>query len=299
MSHVTASRLLAVVLVASLAPAAPVVAQPQTGSASVDISLPTLAAPVPPTGPQNTTATVRYSWEDSVSQQNVTIELSYTDGPSWLNSSFRPSTVEIDMSQRGSSGVETRIVNVTLEVSPSATAYANGTAIYTAEASSSGTIPPAESENGLPLTAGFAGRLVATLPQGGNVTAWGGVLTEVPLHVENTANGPIEVRVRVDRSPADARLFSPGTVQVGHEPGNRTRTAQVGVRTPWSVSLEGPVEVQLLPEHATRGTELSPQRVGFTLEGQSAVPIPSVGPAASLAALGLAFLVRGSRKRSS
>lgn len=285
------AHLACLVLLASLIPASPALAQ-TTGSASVDISLPTLAEPVRPGGPQNTTATVRYQWNNGLADENVTVELSYQEGPEWLESSFTPSTIELEGPTQRTSGVEPRIVNVTLQVSPNATAYTPGNATYQATASSGGTLPSAEGQATLPFTAGFAGQLNAELPRGGNVTAWGGVLEEVPIELENTANGPISVDVRIARSPADARLTSPGEVRVGFQEGNRTTTANLEVRVPWSLSLEGPVELDLSPEHADRGTELAPRQVAFQLEGNSAVPVPGPGPWVALAAVGLALLLR-------
>lgn len=290
--YLLAAILVASLVPASLAPVQPASGQAPQGSASVDVSLPTLAAPVSPAQPQNTSATVRYQWDGGLAQSNVTVELSFEDGPAWLNSSFTPSTVEFSRPQQSTSGVETRIVNITLDVSEQATAYEEGTATYQAQASSSGMLPAAQAEVELPLTAGFAGRLVAELPRGGNVTAWGGVVEQVPIELENTANGPIDVRVRVDRKPADARLNTSGTVRVGFGGANGTTTTHVEVRVPWTLSLEGDVEIALEPEHATRGTELRARTVGFQLEGNSAVPIPSPGPWAALAAVGLALIVR-------
>jgi hypothetical protein len=249
---------------------------------------------VSPAEPDNRSVTVRYQWNDGFSDENVTIDLSYVDGPPWLNSTFSPSTVEIDLGNRAS-GVETRIVNVTLDVADDAPAYTEGEATYRAEAQEAGTLPSAEVEESLALQAGFAGRLVAELPRG-NLTAWGGVLEEVPIAMENTANGPIEVDVRVDREPADARLTSPETIEIGHEPGNRSLTEALEVRTPWSLSIEGPIELVLEPAHATQGTELADQRLSFHLEGRSAVPVPGPGPWASLAALGLALLLGGDHR---
>lgn len=276
-------------LAAALLPASPGLAQTQ-GSASVDLSLPTLAAPVSPSDVKNTSATVRYEWQDGVADENVTVELSYENGPAWLESSFSPSTVEFDLGNNPS-GVQTRIVDVSLDVSENATAYTEAQATYRAEASEAGTLPSAETEESLDLVAGFDGRLVAELPRG-NVTAWGGLLQQIPIDLENTANGPLEVEVRVDRKPADARATAPETVELGHEEGNRSTQAHLDVRVPWSLSLEGPIELVLEPQHATRGTELAERRVGFHLEGKSAVPVPGPGPWASLAAVGLALLIR-------
>lgn len=291
-----AGTLLAVVLALLVVPAAPAVSQTDS-QASVEISLPTLADPVPPTGPQNSSATVRYQWSDGVAQDNVTVELSYEDGPEWLESSFTPSTVSFEQPTEDTDGVETEIVNVTLDVAKNATAYDEAAPTYSATAESSGTLPAASSEAEFPFVVGFAGNLRAELPEGGNVTAWGGLETQVPIDLENTANGPVSVDVRVAREPADARLNVTETVPLGFEPGNRTRTTHVDVRVPWTVSLEGPVEVDLSAEHADRGTPLAERTVGFQLEGNSAVPIPGPGPGIALAAVGLALLVRRSRRR--
>lgn len=279
-----------ILLVASSLAAQPSIGQIETGSSSVGLSLPTLAAPVSPAEPQNTSVTVRYEWSDGISQDPVQVDLSYVDGPEWLASSFTPSTVEFDTGTQPS-GVATRIVNVTLDVSEQATAYTEGQATYRAEAESAGTLPAAETENTLDMEAGFAGRLVAQLPRG-NVTAWGGVLEEIPIELENTANGPIEIDVRVDRVPADARATPPGTIQLGHEEGNRTTTAYLATRVPWSLSVEGPIELVFTAQHATEGTEVAERQAGFHLEGRSAIPIPSAGPWVSLVAVGLAIALR-------
>lgn len=288
--------LVLVLLMASLLPAGAGLAQVPSGSASVGLSLPTLAAPVSPEEPQNTSATVRYEWQDGISQDNVTIELAYEDGPEWLDSSISPSTVEIDIGNQPS-GVETRIVDIQLDVSSQARAYTEAEAVYSAQASGAGTLPPAETSQTLALESGFAGELVAELPQG-NVTAWGGLLEPVPIEMENTANGPIEVDVRVDRVPADARTTAPDTITLGWQEGNDTHTAHLDTRVPWSLSIEGPVELVMEPQHAEEGTELDERRVGFHLEGKSAVPIPAPGPIAALAAVGLALIARRARPRS-
>lgn len=285
-----------VLVLASLAPLPPATGQTQTGSATVDLTLPTLAAPVSPAEVQNTSATVRYQWEQGVSQDNVTIQLAYEDGPEWLNSSFSPAEVEIDLGNNPS-GVRTKIVNVTLDVSPQATAFTPGEATYSARAEQTDTLPSAETSESLDLQAGFAGELLADLPRG-NVTAWGGVLEEIPIELENTANGPIEVDVRVDRKPADARATAPETLVVGHEAGNATRTATLEMRVPWSLSLDGQVELALTAEHAEEGTELADRQLGFHLEGRSAVPVPSPGPWVTLLAAGLALLARARSRRA-
>jgi hypothetical protein len=289
--------LVLVLLAATLIPAAPGLAQMPTGSASVDLSLPTLAAPVSPAEAQNTSATVRYEWQDGTSDENVTVELGYEDGPDWLNSSFTPSTVEFDLGTQAS-GVETRIVNVTLNVSSSALAYTEAEATYTASAEASGTLPGARASEQLPLEAGFAGELNAGLSQG-NVTAWGGILEEIPIELENTANGPIEVEVVVDRVPADARTTAPETITLGREDGNRTTTASLDTRVPWSLSVEGPVELLFQAQHVDEGTELADERAQFHLEGNSAIPVPGPGPIASLLAAALALLLARSSPDSS
>jgi hypothetical protein len=286
---VRVSWVLLVALTACLVPAAPTLAQ-TTGSASVDLSLPTLAAPVSPAEPQNSSVTVRYEWNDGMAEDNVTVDLSHVDGPPWLNSSFSPSTVEFDLGNQAS-GVETRIVNVTLAVASDATAYTEAEATYRAEAEASGTLPAAEIEESLAFESGFAGQLVADLPEG-NVTAWGGLRQEVPIDLENTANGPIEVDVRVDRIPADARGTPPDTIVLGHEPGNESTTATMEIRVPWSLSVEGPVELALDAAHETEGTELDDRRLAFTLDGRSAVPVPGPGPWITLLAAAFALAVR-------
>lgn len=281
-------HVVAVLLLVSILPASPALGQ-QTGSTAVDLDMPNLAAPIPPTGPQTTSVDVRYEWEDGIATENVTIELAYVDGPSWLSANVSPSTIEIDTANRPQ-GIETRIVTVNLEVSEQATAYTEATGTFQATASGTGTLPSAETEAELSIEAGFAGSLAADLPEGGNVTAWGGLLERVPITLENTANGPLEVDIIVDRFPADALAEAPRTVNLSHEAGNRTVTTYIDVRVPWSLSVDGPAEILLEPQHATRGTELAERRVAFELEGKSAVPIPSPGPGISLIAVALAVL---------
>jgi hypothetical protein len=235
---------------------------------------------------------VRYQWEGGVANENVTVEMTFGEGPRWLSSAVTPNTVEFEAPRNQPSGLERRVVNLTLDVSRNATAFTEAEATYGAQAEATGTLPSAQTEESLALESGFSGRLLADLPRGGNVTAWGGLRQEIPIELENTANGPIEVEVRVDRVPADARVTPPDTLVLGHEPGNASTTATMEIRVPWSLSVEGPVELALEAAHETEGTELDDRRLAFTLDGRSAVPVPGPGPWITLLAAAFALAVR-------
>jgi hypothetical protein len=64
------------------------------------------------------------------------------------------------------------------------------------------------------------------------------------------------------------------------------------IRVPWSLSVEGPVELALDAAHETEGTELDDRRLAFTLDGRSAVPVPGSGPWITLLAAAFALAVR-------
>lgn len=290
MSRVAVVTLTALACLASLA--VPAAAQ-EVGSTSVDLTLPNLGAPVRPGDPQNNSVTVRYQWSNGMSQDNTTVRLEVVEEPPWLNSTFSPSTVEFDTATRGPQGVQARIVNLTLSVAPMAPAYQEATAVYRAVAEQNGVLQQATVETEFPVTAGFRGRVNATLVGDDNVTAWGGLVTHLPIRLENRANGPVAVQAEVVRSPADAQIRPFEEVEIG--PNGNVTTADLEVLVPWSVSLSGPVVVEFNPVHAQRGTPLRSEQVRFQLEGNSAVPIPSAGPWAALAAVGAALVLRRDR----
>lgn len=283
-------------LTATLAAAgalAPTAAAQELGTTSVDLTLPNLGAPVKPGDPQNNSVTVRYQWNNGMSEQNTTVQLSVVDEPPWLNSSFHPETVEFSTATQGPQGVKTRIVNLTLDVARDAPSYAEGTATYEAVAEENGVLQSSTVETDFAVTAGLAGRIDASLPEGTNVTAWGGLVKNVPIQVDNTANGDLLLEFSVVREPADAEIEAPDDVEVPANGG--TVAPEVDVRTPWSLSLSGSVVIEVSASHLQRGTPLNTQEVEFQLEGNSAVPVPGPGPWAILGVVGAALLLRRTR----
>lgn len=294
------SRLAALWLavLAALAGAAPLAtAQPQVGESSADLTLPNLGAPVNPGNPQNNSVTVRYSWGNGMTTEPTDLTLSVVEEPSWLNSTFHPSTIQINNTTESPQGNEARIVTVTLDVAPDAPAYQEGTAVYKVTAEGSQTLPPAEATEEFVVTAGFRGTVSVQLPKGDNVTAWGGTVTKIPLEITNEANGPLIVDVTVARFPADAIVTPPLEVEVPAGQGNNTKTTNLEVQVPWTVSVDGPVIVELSPSHAEKGTPARTVETRFQLNGNSAVPVPGPGPWATLAVAGAALLI-AQRRRS-
>lgn len=283
-------------LTATLAAAgalAPTAAAQEVGTTSVDLELPILGAPVKPGSPQNNSVGVRYQWSNGMSEENTTVRLEVVSEPGWLNSSFHPSTVEFDTASHGPNGVQRAIVNLTLDVARDAPSYAEGTATYKAVAEENGVLQSATVETEFVVTAGLAGRVDASLPEGTNVTAWGGLANKVPIQVNNTANGEVLLEFSVVRQPADAQVQPPEDVEVPANGG--TAIAEADVRVPWSLSVSGPVVIEVSASHLQRGTPLNTQEVEFGIDGRSAVPVPGPGPWAILGAVGAALLLRRTR----
>lgn len=290
MNRVAAASLALLAVLTALP--APVAAQ-NVGETNVDLTLPNLGAPVRPGDPQNNSVTVRYSWSNGASQDNTTVRLEVVSEPPWLNSTFHPPAVEFDTAEQGPSGVQTRIINLTLDVARDAPAYTEGTATYRAVAEENGVLQRATVTTNFTVVAGFRGSIEASLLKGTNVTAWGGLVTEIPIRIQNQANGPLLVDVSVVRSPAEARIQAPPSARINATEGDRVATTNLEVLMPWTVSQSGTVVVELSPTHARRGTPLGDVELRFQLHGNSAVPIPSVPPPlAILAVVGLAVLLR-------
>lgn len=294
----TRARLAAVLILLALLPTTPVaVSQATTGDTSVGLTLPNLGSPVKPGQPQNNSVNVRYSWDNGVTTEPTEITLSVVDEPSWLNSTFTPSTLQVNNTTQSPSQTVVRIVTLTLDVDPTAPAYAEGTATYQVVAEENGMLPRAEATEEFSVTAGFRGTVEAHLPLGENVTAWGGLVTEVPIELTNRANGPLLVDVTVVQSPADAIVTPPAEVRINATEGDRTTTTNLAVEVPWSLSLSGPVIVELSPTHATRGTAATPVETEFQLNGNSAVPVPGPGIADVIVLAGVVAIALAARKR--
>lgn len=262
----------------------------QSPQASVDMTLPTLPAPVPPGTAQRFNITVGYRWSAGTAAEPTTIRLEVVDEPAWLTSVFEPPSFTVDPKSGGRvlGGIENRQVNLTITLAPDAPAFEEGIASYRAVAEANPPYPTAQEDVPFEITAGFSGVLNVTLPEGREVGASGGLLTRVPVRLENQGNGPLLVSINVARFPAEARVEPPDEVRLGTGPDERVRTVHLDVRVPWKVSESGPVEIEVIPTHATRGTPAPTQEVAFELDGKSAVPIP--GFEAPLVVLGLAVL---------
>lgn len=294
----TRARWTALLILLLALPAMPVAtSQVTVGETSVSMSLPNLGAPVKPGNPQNNSVTVTYIWDNGVTTEPTEVHLEVVDEPSWLNSSFHPDTFQVNNTTSSPNGNVAEIVTVTLDVDETAPAYAEASATYRVVAEENGMLPSAEATEEFPVTAGFRGTVDAHLPKGENVTAWGGLVTEVPIELTNNANGPLLVGVTVVRSPADAIVTPPLEVRVNATEGDRTVTTNLDVEVPWSVSLSGPVIVELSPTHAERGTAAKTIEAEFQLEGNSAVPVPGPGVSDLLVLAGVAAIALAARKR--
>lgn len=279
-------------------------AQEQTGTTSVDLSVPQLPRPVAPGTSEAFNVTVRYQWNNGFSNEPTEIHLEVVDEPEWLTSTFEPSTLEVptqDETQAGNntvqvipraSGTETVSVHLNISIAPDAPAFEEGVATYRVTAEENPPLQGSEKEIEFPVTAGFSGQVGVSLPKGETVDASGGFLTKVPLQVENQGNGPLLLEINVVRQPAEAEITAPVDVPVGVEEGERTVTPELELRVPWKVSIDGEVAVEIVPTHAQRGVSGPVQTVSFQLDGHSAIPVPGPGPllipAILAVALGLA-----------
>lgn len=284
--------LVGLVLVLLLVPAigSTSLAQGQTGSTSVDLSVPVLPRPVAPGTSEAFNVTVRYQWNNGFSNEPTQIHLEVVDEPEWLTSTFEPSTIEISTqseTQAGnnsfqvvprSQGTETVSVNLNISIAPDAPAFEEGVATYRVVAEENPPLQGSEKEIQFPVTAGFSGEVGVSLPKGETVDANGGFLTKVPLHIENQGNGPLLLEINVVRQPAEAQITAPVDVPLGVEEGDRAVTPELELRVPWKVSVDGEVAVEIVPTHAERGVRGPTQTVSFQLEGDSAIPVPGPGP---------------------
>lgn len=275
---------LAALTVVCLAPSA---AAQDVGETNVELGLPPVGE-LPAGDTHPTSANIRYGWENGMTTEGTEIRLEVEEEPEWLNTTFVPSRYTVDNTTRSPSGRENIIADINLTIAEDAPAFQEGTATYSVVAEEN---PPLQGDEGtaeLTVTPGFRGGVDVELPEGGNVTAWGGVVTEVPMEVTSDANGPVAVQTDVVLSPADARLDPPEEFTINATEGQRTQTVHLDVRVPWSVSIEGDVAVELDPEHVQRGEDGRNAEAGFHLEGNSAIPVPAPPPAVVVGLVGLA-----------
>lgn len=286
----------AVLVALALLATAPTGLAQTVGDTTVDLGLPTFGNPLAAGQTEQTSANVRYSWNNGMTSEPTTIRLEVVEEPEWLNTTFLPDTFQVNNTTQTPSKTETRIVDVNLSIDEDAPAFAERTATYRVVAEENPPLEGAEDTTELDLAPGFRGTVDATLPEGGNVTAWGGLVTEVPIEVTNRANGPVSVQPSVVLSPADAEVQAPEEFRLNASPDDPTRTVHLAIEVPWSVSIDGDVAVELSPRHAERGTEARTVEVGFHLQGNSAVPVPSPAPLAVLALVALTAAARAGRR---
>ncbi len=284
--------LVALVFFGALAPLAPVAsAQQGPGEASVQLSVPTGGLPIPPETPRNSTFTVRYQWT-GVAAAPTQIQVEAVEEPPWLDTTFTPSSIQVNNTTSQPNGNEDYSVTATLTIAAGAPAYQTGTAVYRVVAEENFPLPGDEASDDRSVTPDFAGGIDVDGPDGENLTAWGGTVTSIPLEVTSTANGPVAVEASVVLSPADAIVTAPEPFELGTEEGERTQMASIDVQVPWTVSIDGDVAVELAPVHAQRGTEANSVETEFHLVGKSAVPVPGPGPLVVLAGVALVALAR-------
>ncbi len=274
--------------------AAPAMAQQAFVTTSVDMTLPNLARPVPPgeSSVFNNSVTVRYNWQQGGSSDPTEVRIEVVEEPSWLNSTFSPDLIEFNTIDQPTGGPETFITNLTLEADANAPAFEETIARYRVVAEENGMLQGSERIIEFEVTAGFKGRIQATLPGGERVPAQGGFVTKVPVRLENLGNGPVIVEAEVVRFPAESKIAVPVDIVLGTSPEDRVRTVHLDVEVPWKVSEEGPVEVRFTPSHAQRGDRGPQAEIGFELDGNSVVPIPGPSPWLVVALVGLLVLAR-------
>lgn len=290
--------LLTVTLLALLGLAAPTVGaqfgEAGVGEATVEISITAPGGPVQTGTVHEHAANVRYSWDNGITEEPTVLRFEVEDEPDWVQTRFEPETIYVNNTTDQPSGIELFVVTLQLDIAPDAPAYTEATARYRVIAEENGMLQGDEDTAELTYEPSFRGGIDVRMPNGQNVTAWGGLQTRVPVDVTNHANGPVIVESTVILNPADALIQPPDPFQV--EP-QETRTVHLTVQVPWKVSINGDAAVQFHPSHMPRATQADTVETNFYLDGKSAIPVPGPGPLVALAGLLLATLATAHTRR--
>ncbi len=261
---------------------------------SVEISIPAPGGPMQTGTVHEHAANVRYSWDNGISQEPTELRFEVVDEPDWVQTSFEPDTILINNTTSQTSNIEHFVVQLQLDIDRTAPAYTETTATYRVIAQENGMLQGAEDEGELTYEPSFRGGITVDMPNGHNVTAWGGLKTLVPVEVTNNANGPVIVDSDVILNPADALIEPPQAFQV--EP-QETRTVYLEIQVPWKISINGDSAVQFHPAHMPQGTQASTVETEFYLDGKSAVPVPGPGSILAIIAVLLATLAAARNPR--
>lgn len=290
--------LFAVTLIALLALAIPSatgqLGELGTGETSVEIGITSPGGPVQTGTVHDHAVNVRYAWENGITEEPTVIRFEVDDEPEWVETSFEPETILVHNTTNQTSNIELFEVTLQLDIASNAPAYADATARYRVIAEENGMLPRAEDTGELAYEPSFRGGIDVHMPNGANVTAWGGLQTLVPVEVTNNANGPVIVESNVILNPADALIETPDPFQVDPQ---ETRTVYLEIQVPWKVSINGDTAVQFHPSHMPRATQADTVETGFYLDGKSAIPVPGPGPFIALAGLLVATLATARSRR--
>lgn len=212
------------------------------------------------------------------------------DVPSWITQvTFDPPEILVYMglnrTGQGTLGGRTQAI---LTVSPDAPALERELFTVTATAQPNGNIAGATSDSSeLKFRATTIGKLNITSEPTAIIP--GGRWTTIPFYVRNEGNSDIVAKINVTTRPENSQVEFTNTLELKR---NETRTIEVRLRTPWTGAEFGTLELEAAP--IVDSEEGTAARAEVSVLGESAVPLPTLGPILALAAV--ALLARRARR---